>query len=77
MLFGIPGEITNITRILEMIKRERFIYRAIVFGHWKCLGVPGTYRVTGRGSGHPPGNYMGLMGQELDRPAPKGLVRPM
>ena len=39
--------------------------------------VWGTYRVTGRGSGHPPGNYMGLMGQEGYRPAPRGLVRPM
>ena len=29
-------------------------------------GVPGT----------PPGNYMGLMGQEGDKLAPKGLVRP-
>ena len=41
------------------------------------MGVPGAYRVTRRGSGHPPGNYMGLMGQEWDRPAPKGLVHPM
>ena len=38
-------------------------------------GVPGTYRVTGRGSEQPPENYMGLMGQERDRAAPKGLVR--
>ena len=35
------------------------------------------YRVMGRGSGPPPANYMGLMGQERDKPAPKGLVRPI
>ena len=34
------------------------------------------YRVMGRGSGPPPANYMGLMGQERDKPAPKGLVHP-
>ena len=39
-------------------------------------GVPGTYRATERGSGHPPGNYMGLMGQEGDRPAPRGAGAP-
>ena len=40
------------------------------------MGVPGTYRVTGRGSRQPPASYMGLMGQELDRPAPKGAGAP-
>ena len=34
------------------------------------------YRVTRRGSEQPPASYMGLMGQELDRPAPKGAGAP-
>ena len=38
--------------------------------------VPGTYRVTRRGPGHPPGNYMGLMGQEGKHTSHQGLVRP-
>ena len=52
-------------------------------GRWysntrSVLGVPGTYRVTGRGSGHPPpAKIWALMGQGRDRPAPKGLVRPL
>ena len=46
----------------------------IVFGHRKCSG--GTYRVTGRGSGHPPAKIWALLGQGRDRPAPSGLVHP-
>ena len=52
-MFRVSDEITDMTRSLKMAERYRLIYRTIVFGHRKCSGVPGTYRVTGRGSGHP------------------------
>ena len=45
MLFGVPDEITDMTRSLEMVERQRFIYRTIVFGHRKCFG--GTRYVSG------------------------------
>jgi len=41
MLFGVPDEITDITRSLEMVERLRFIYWKIVFGHGKCSGCTG------------------------------------
>ena len=41
MLFGVPDEITDMTRSLEMAERLRFIYRTMVFGHQKCFE---TYR---------------------------------
>ena len=31
MLFGVPDEITDMTRSLEMVERERLIYRTMVF----------------------------------------------
>ena len=53
MLFGVPDEITDMTRSVEMVEKERFIYRTMIFGHRKCSGkhrvligspegVPGT-----------------------------------
>ena len=40
------------------------------------MGVLGTYRVTGRGSGQPPASYMGLMGQEGKHTSHKGAGAP-
>ena len=31
MLFGVPDEITDMTRSFGMVRRERLIYRMIVF----------------------------------------------
>ena len=42
MLFGLPDEIADVTKSLEMVERYRLIYRTIVFRHRKCFGV---YRV--------------------------------
>ena len=54
MLFGVPDEITDMTRSLEMAERERLIYRTMVFRHQKCSG---GYRVLigspERSFGHP------------------------
>ena len=66
MLFGVPDEITKMTRSLKMVERERFKYRTIVFGHWKCFG--GCRVLIGspeRSFGHP-GKDMVLMGQERE-----------
>src|SRR6266536_1239103 len=48
----------------------------MIFGHRKCS--EGTGYISGHRKGVPgtPGKDMGLMGQERDRPAPGGLVRP-
>ena len=37
-MFGVPDEITDMTRSLEMVERYRLIYRTMVFGHQKCFG---------------------------------------
>ena len=55
-MFGVPNEIMDMTRSLEMVERLRLIYWTIVFGHrngyrvfWVFIGVPGGYR-------NPPGD---------------------
>ena len=50
-MLGVPDEITDMTRSLEMVKRYRFIYWKVTFGHRNgsevfevFFGVPGGYR---------------------------------
>ena len=38
MLFGVPDETTNITRVSGMVLRRRFIYRMNSFGYRKVFG---------------------------------------
>ena len=72
MFIGVPNEIMDMTRSLEMVERYRLIYRTMVFGHRKCFemyqegigspkGVPGT-----------PRQVMGLMGQRRGQTRPQG-----
>ena len=76
MLLGVPDDITDMTRSLEIVERQRLIYRTIVFRHRKCSG--GTGYVSGHRKGFraPPAKIWALLGQERDIPAHKGLVRP-
>ena len=50
-LFGVPDEITDMTRSLEMVETSRLIYWTAMFGHQKCSGrfqiKPECRRVTG------------------------------
>ena len=39
MLFGVLGEIMDMTRSLEMVERQRLVYRTMVFGHRKGFGI--------------------------------------
>ena len=55
-LFGVPDEITDVTRSLKMIKTLRLIYWKVAFGYQNgfrkyriIFGVPGGYR-------NPPGD---------------------
>ena len=76
MLFGVQDEITDMTRSLEMVERERLIYRTMVFGHRKCSK---GYRVhIGSPEGVPgnPGKDMGLMGQVREHTSPQGAGAP-
>ena len=81
MLFGVPDEITDVTRVSGMVRKQRLIYRMTSFHYQKVFiitgNVPGVmngFRVfTGRG--HPPGSEsnrpMGVWGAA---PALSGLV---
>ena len=58
MLFGVPDEITDMTRSLKMAERKILIYRTMVFGHRKCSG--GYQVLIGspeRSFGHPRQRY--------------------
>ena len=48
-MFGVPDEITDMTRSLEMVERYRFIYWMMIFGHRKCSG--GTGCISGHQKG--------------------------
>ena len=43
MLFGVPDEITDITRSSGMVQRLRLIYGMMVFGLRKCFGIHQTF----------------------------------
>ena len=78
MLFGVPDEITVVTRVSGMVRRRRLIYRFVSFGYRKFSGITGIvpgvtngFQVfTGRGTTHP-GVAQGLEG---GAPALSGLV---
>ena len=37
-LFGVPDEITDVTRVSKMVQKRRLIYRMVSFGLWKDFG---------------------------------------
>ena len=78
MLFGVPDEITDVTRVSGMVRKRRLIYRMTSFDYRKVFGVTGN--VPGMtngfreftGGGQPtPGKPIGLGG---GTPALSGLV---
>ena len=42
MLFGVPDEITDVTRVSVMVRKRRLIYRMILFYYRKVFGVIGN-----------------------------------
>ena len=78
MLFGVPDEITDVTRVSGMVWRRILIYRITSFDYRKVFGITGNvpgvtngFRMfTGRGPTHP-GKPIGLRGAA---PALSGLV---
>jgi hypothetical protein len=78
MLFGVPDEITDMTRSLEMVDWQRLIYRMIVFGHRKCSGVIRVFIGVPDGLPEPPGEDMGHMGhrREAHQPTRGGAPSP-
>ena len=42
MLFGVPDEITDVTRVFGMVRKQRLIYRMTSFDYWKVFGVTGN-----------------------------------
>ena len=42
MLFGVPDEITDITRVSGMVQKRRLIYRMTSFDYRKVFGVTGN-----------------------------------
>ena len=61
MLFRIPDEITDVTRVSGMVLRRRLIYRMTSFDYRKVFGVTGNVpgmtngfrEFTGGGATHP------------------------
>ena len=77
MLFGVPDEITDMTRSLEMVERKRLIYRTMVFGHRKCFGMHRVLIGSLEGVPSTPGKRYGPYGPKGENtPATKGLVLP-
>ena len=69
MLFGVPDEITDVTRVSGMVRKRRLIYRMTSFDYRKVFGVTGN--VPGMtngfreftGGGQPtPGKPIGIWG---------------
>ena len=62
MLFGVPDEITDVTRVSGMVRKRRLIYRMTSFDYRKVFGVTGNVpgmtngfrEFTGGGGGQPP-----------------------
>ena len=42
MLFGVPDEITDVTRVSGMVRKRRLIYRMTSFDYRKVFGVTGN-----------------------------------
>ena len=61
MLFGVPDEITDVTRVSGMVRKRRLIYRMTSFDYRKVFGVTGNVpgmtngfrEFTGGGATHP------------------------
>ena len=77
MLFGVPDEITDVTRVSGMVRKRRLIYRMTSFDYRKVFGVTGNvpgmtngFREFTGGATHP-GEAHRLWG---DTPALSGLV---
>ena len=49
MLFGVPDEITDVTRVSRMVRKQRLIYRMTSFDYRKVFGV--TRNVLGMTNG--------------------------
>ena len=62
MLFGVPDEITDMMRSLEMVERERLIYWTIVFGHLNGFGTFRIFIRVPRGYRNPRREILGLHG---------------
>ena len=69
MLFGVPDEITDVTRVYGMVRKRRLIYRMTSFDYRKVFGVTGNvpgmtngFRVFTRGGQPTPGKLIGLGG---------------
>ena len=77
MLFGVPDEITDVTRVSGMVWKRRLIYRMTSFDYRKVFGVTGNVPGMTNGfqmftGGQPtPGKPIGLGG---GAPALVGLV---
>ena len=42
MLFGVPDEITDVTRVSVMVRRQSLIYRMTLFDYRKVFGITGN-----------------------------------
>jgi hypothetical protein len=62
MLFGVPDEITDMTRSLKMVDRKRLIYWMIVFRHRKCSRVIRVFIRVSEGLPEPPEERYGPYG---------------
>ena len=51
MLFGVPDEITDVTRVSRMVQKRRLIYRMTSFDYRKVFGVTGNINVPGMTNG--------------------------
>ena len=74
MLFGVPDEITDVTRVSGMVRKRRLIYRMTSFDYRKVFGVTGNDEWgpdVHRGGQPTPGKPIGLGG---GAPALGGLV---
>ena len=77
MLFGVPNEITDVTRVSGMVRKQRLIYRMTSFDYRKVFGVTGNVPEMTNGfreftRGQPtPGKPIGIGGAT---PAFSGLV---
>ena len=73
MLFGVPDEITDFTRVSGMVRKQRLIYRMTSFGYWKVFvhyrksfGLIGSVPGVPGGVSRPKGSH-GLW-EEINQP---------
>ena len=68
-MFGIPDEITDMTRSLKMVEREILIWK-MVFRQRNGFGVVRVFFGVPRGYRNPPGKYWAYMGHRGERRQP-------